>query len=752
MNRMWKVLLLLQAAWCFWYTSRMLLSPHEEVSDHFSPGAKKVKFGKADDTNLTQRRDARAKQLLEMGRKSPILQLDPSFTSIKLVIPGHGQPSRTATMISSIEKFRLNVPTSIEFTCEIYVWSQLTEKAKLDASGCVVFYVKGLWTHFMKAVDPSSASYIAIMMDDVILENLDLQTYISSMEKHKLHVLSASVLPSWNWKSMQRNSSCLLRETNYADILFAVFTREAFVCWQDLIDVNLNPHGWGYDVSFPTLCKASVGVSDQHSVVHSTGVPGEAGKERSYSDAAAKDSMWSWLRQSLKWHIPTDREGYRLLALNNNAPAKSCVPRAGFYLTDADYLRGVSHRGGWRVIMEHAIAAEAVTLNYQKPQFQFIDCVESFFLWNNRVMQEPWVGIIHYTPDLPSTFPQFETLQGVLASTSLRKSLSWCKALIVFSHRNADYLRRQLPGIHVVNMKHPIGITGTPRSFDLASFEKRRSSWKVAMLGQQYRRLSTLILIKVKYPKVWLPGGTTLTKASFAERYIRDAHAPKKYDLNSFEIMYTTSFEAYDDFVLHNIIILDVFDAAANNAVLEAIAMANPIFVRRHEAIEEYLGSSYPLFFDALEEAERIINSDRDILGYMMAAHTYLKELPRHHFTLDSFATTLKATANDLYDADGREAQAMSFCAQEHRHPTTCDTLLSGHVAKGCPTDSSDCSIKEASQCAALCKQHAGCVSFAITKNRGCKLCKQSTRVTIFSTTSTYYRMACLLDDGREVT
>lgn len=748
MNRMWMIIIVFQAAWCMWCTFRIVgIGEYGAGHSQSDAAAKKLPTTKIDKQKLADRRGARESMLLKTGRKRPILDFDSSVTWFKLVIPGHGQPGRTSGMISSIETIRLSVPTSIEFTCEIYVWSELADKAKLDATGCLTFYTAGLWTHFMKAVDPSSATYIAIMMDDVVPVNLDVQTYIGSMQTHNLDMLSASVLPSWNWKVMRRNSSCHLRETNYVDILFSVFTREAFICWQDLIDLDANPQGWGYDVSFPKMCTANVGVSDQHSVMHSTGVPGEANKERSYSDSAAREALWKFLSGRLNWDIPNDKEGYRLLAQNNDAPDKSCVPRPNFYLTDSEYLRGVTHRGGWKVIMQHVIASEVVTLNRQQEQFHLIDCVESYFLWNNRVMTEPWVGMVHYTPDLPPTFPQFETLQGVLAATSFRKSLLWCKGLIVFSKRNSDYLRRQLPEIHVVSVKHPFGITGRPNEFDISRFEKRRSSWKVAMLGQQYRRLSTLILIKVKYSKVWLPGGNHLTKSSFAERYMRDAHAPKMYDLTAFDIKYTDSFEEYDDFVLNNIIILDVFDAAANNAVLEAIAMANPIFVRRHEAIEEYLGPNYPLFFDALEEAEAIINSDRDLLVYMMAAHTYLKELPRHQFSLESFANSLKHIAQDVHCAVNREKEAERSCAIGHRYPTTCEPVLQGFVEKGCVSDTADCSVETASQCATLCRKSPSCHLFSLTVGRGCKLCQQKTMSSsIFSPTSTTYKLRCWLD------
>lgn len=649
-------------------------------------------------------------------------------------------------MLNAIEHIRLNTPKTIRFSCEIYVYSGNVRRNELDGCACSKFYKQGLWTHFMKAVS-SNTTYIAIMMDDVIPNRLDVQSFLNNMEKHRLGMLSASVLPSWNWEAMRYNSSCLLRNTGYADILFATFTQPAFRCWQQMIDLTLNPYGWGYDVAFSQFCQVSVGVSDQHSVTHSTGIPGEAKKERIYNGDTAKLAMWKWLRFALRWHIPDDQSGYSQLADHNNAPAKSCVPRSSFSLADAEYLSQVTHRGGWRTIMQNLISSEVVSLNHRESQLQLIDCSESFFLWNNRVMRKPWVGIVHYTPDLPETFPKFETLQGVLAEKSFRSSLPWCRALIVFSQRNAEYLREMLPGVHIVTMKHPVGISSTPRQFDIGVFEMRRMSRSVAMLGQQYRRLSTLVLLRVKYPKVWLPGNAKLNKARFAELYARDAHAPKKNDLDSFSIVYTKNFDEYDDFVLNNIIVLDVFDAAANNAVLEAIAMANPIFVRRHRAIEEYLGSEYPLFFNTLEEAEFIMNSERDLLEHMRSAHTYLKALPREQFKIEEFASKLKEVANSINAIAIHEAEKIKLCRQPHRYPSSCRSLFSGKTSDGCPAKHSDCSITDARTCAALCKQTSGCASFAVTPKRGCQLCKQNSSQSLFSVNTNFYLMSCLPED-----
>ena len=72
------------------------------------------------------------------------------------------------------------------------------------------------------------------------------------------------------------------------------------------------------------------------------------------------------------------------------------------------------------------------------------------------------------------------------------------------------------------------------------------------------------------------------------------------------EIMYTSNHAMYDRLVLRNVVVIDLLAASANNAVLEAISMNNPVFISRLPAVVEYLGEGYPLYFDSAAALEAI--------------------------------------------------------------------------------------------------------------------------------------------------
>eukprot|EP00930_Biecheleria_cincta_P020973 TRINITY_DN15639_c0_g1_i2.p1 TRINITY_DN15639_c0_g1~~TRINITY_DN15639_c0_g1_i2.p1 ORF type:complete len:383 (-),score=48.71 TRINITY_DN15639_c0_g1_i2:384-1532(-) len=338
--------------------------------------------------------------------------------------------------------------------------------------------------------------------------------------------------------------SCLFRPAEEGTLNSAVLTKSAFACWQ--AQLRNSSHS----------CNAKLAINDQQPVVP----------------------------------IPNlDLPSIRLDSLAQSVPEPTCRPMTVLGLANDEYMQQASHRGGWKTIMRHVIAGGVVSQRPFRGQLLLVDCMESVFLWQSKKLDHPWIGILHFAPYLPPTFPEHMKLQGILKSEAFLASRQWCKLLIVLSKLNQDYIQKFHPDIKVVAMKHPIGMTDVVRRFDLRVFKANRQKWKVILLGQQYRKVSTLVLLDVKYPKVWMPG-SKLTKQDFLDRYRMEPDLPPDPDTSTFEIAHTASFEEYDKLLMTNIIVLDLLDAAANNAVLEMINLAIPMLVSRHPAVEEYVG------------------------------------------------------------------------------------------------------------------------------------------------------------------
>jgi len=234
----------------------------------------------------------------------------------KLLVPGHGNANRSAMLLASVRHTARSLSREFAFVCHIFVYTSL---ALATPHGCLITRGPGLWTDFMKQEQLSGSSdYVALMMDDVAPQNVDFRSFMRTMQQHRLDLASAAV-PDWHWPVMRPHADCLLRRSVYVDMLFAVFTRKAYDCFQRHMNLSINHGGWGYDATFHLLCAMPMGILDQHFVCHTTG------EERSYDDRTARDDLWRWLRYALAAKISSDDEGLRVVSQITDAPT-ACVP------------------------------------------------------------------------------------------------------------------------------------------------------------------------------------------------------------------------------------------------------------------------------------------------------------------------------------------------------------------------------------------------------------------------------------------
>lgn len=88
----------------------------------------------------------------------------------------------------------------------------------------------------------------------------------------------------------------------------------------------------------------------------------------------------------------------------------------------------------------------------------------------------------------------------------------------------------------------------------------------------------------------------------------------------------------YDDLLSHTAVFVKLFDASAVNTVIECAVRNTPIFVNNHPAIREILGDNYPLYFNDLDDATRIITPENVKAGYV-----YLKKMNKDRLKIETF-------------------------------------------------------------------------------------------------------------------
>ena len=299
----------------------------------------------------------------------------------------------------------------------------------------------------------------------------------------------------------------------------------------------------------------------------------------------------------------------------------------------------LEHRGGWKSVIEFMIKNNFYSTD-NDTDFDFFDMLENQFLWNsNIVCNNKWSGIIHCTPNTPDYF-KIINIENLFYNANFIHSLQNCFLLFTLSSYITDYLKEKLLNlkinIPIYTLKLPVVQKEIP-FFNLESFLSNNNKLLI-QLGQQLRKVSSIYRINSgTYEKLWLTGTKNFEKMMeilFQElKYLNiDANTLD----TSVKMYYTQTFEEYDELLTKNVIFIDFFDAAANNAIVECIIRGTPIIVNKVGGIEEYLGENYPLYFNELDEIPELLCDEK-----IIEAYNYLVKMDKEPLKLSYFLSEL---------------------------------------------------------------------------------------------------------------
>ena len=326
-----------------------------------------------------------------------------------------------------------------------------------------------------------------------------------------------------------------------------------------------------------------------------------------------------------------------------------------YKLNDPNYYLTVNHRGGWKSIITNLINNNIIANDsfhsIINNNILLIDIVEKYFLWEKKetVIDEEWVGIIHIVPNTPNYLRNIQ-IENLLDNNYFNKSLKNCRGIIVLSNYLLNYLKYKLPDIKLRHIKHPT-IMNECSKFNIDVFIKNiyTNKIKIVQLGSQLRYLSSIYKIKCNYKKIWLPGRKDkelLFHWLSRECSVFDISITDK-EKNSVNLYYTHNFNEYDNIILNNVIIIHLINASANNAILELMYLNIPFFVNKLDAVIEYIGNDYPLYFNSLKEIEDIINNKELLIKKMKVGTNYLKKINKHDISLKYFNSEMLKFINE---------------------------------------------------------------------------------------------------------
>lgn len=279
------------------------------------------------------------------------------------------------------------------------------------------------------------------------------------------------------------------------------------------------------------------------------------------------------------------------------------------------------HRTGWPHIHEKLWAGLPNDL-----PLRFDDYVEAKFSWgkvDRPPYLSPWAGIVH----CPSGGHLFVQAMGRRTNDyqhtmAWRMSLPHLKGLITLS----DYHARQYQGgeieDRVVSLKHPITLDHT-----LWSMDAFRGSMSLVQAGEWMKNTQLLQEIAPSGFKSIILRKNTQYHLNLEEVKRAWNVMPKNGPGDIEEHEYVED-EEYDRILSSSVMVSELYEASANNIVLETIARATPHLINSHPAVMEYLGKDYPGYYKSYSDITRMLIDPSRI----KAIHQYLLELRKEEW------------------------------------------------------------------------------------------------------------------------
>ena len=279
-----------------------------------------------------------------------------------------------------------------------------------------------------------------------------------------------------------------------------------------------------------------------------------------------------------------------------------------------------SHRSGWG----YAFSALSQLNN---PNGILMDAfIERTFHWHPEGIRphlEPWIGFIHVPPYVPYWFVHEVANESIFSLPEWQESYKHCKGLYTLSKYHQRFLQSKL-NVPINSVLHPTEVPAL--KWEWTRFQQN-SEKKVIQVGFWLRKLYAIHLLQAdNYEKIFLRKKDSnidhLLKEERKNCELSDQITEEA--INSVHNIEFLSNEDYDRLLTENIVFMDLYDASANNSVIECIVRNTPILVNPLEPVVEYLGAGYPFYFNSLDEATEKLGD----IELIRETHHYLQNLP----------------------------------------------------------------------------------------------------------------------------
>lgn len=273
------------------------------------------------------------------------------------------------------------------------------------------------------------------------------------------------------------------------------------------------------------------------------------------------------------------------------------------------------HRGGWKYVVE-TLKSEV----HSEDGILLLNATEDH-IFHGKPLEEPWIGFVHQVPK--TNLKVFPDLERLLKYKTWVKSLKYCQGIFTLSNYLKEYLDNQNLPIKVNRLFYPIDFD--VQKFDFNSFESKQK--KVLLIGEYQRNFQSFFSLRANGFKKTLLENDSFKRQNFTKN-------------PSVKIVPRLSDEEYDSLLAESLVFLDLIDAPANTTVIECIVRNTPILINKLRGVVEYLGDSYPFYYNSIEEADEKLGDMETI----RRAYEYLVSMNKEKITKEYFIESLHSS------------------------------------------------------------------------------------------------------------
>lgn len=285
-------------------------------------------------------------------------------------------------------------------------------------------------------------------------------------------------------------------------------------------------------------------------------------------------------------------------------------------------------RGGWGYVVNDLVSQLCA------PDGVLFVSEVGMLAYKDTPIREPWVGVVHQTPD--NNYLIFPDLRQMVKNQSFKESLKTCRGLYTLCSYCKEFLQKHLPAgcnVSVCSLPYPCARFDEKYKFSLQSFAANKEP-KVLFIGECMRNYQAFFDLQA--PSTLRKVLIKATDVDF-DKLCDTSLKPLKLNVNdSVEVWDTqVSNAAYDDLLSQNVVFLNMFDAGGCTTLVECASRGTPILVNRLPAHVEVLGEDYPLFYDSLEEAAKLLADPEQLARgskYLLSTESIQKRVNGRYF------------------------------------------------------------------------------------------------------------------------